>query len=140
MLYNSQLALPRYRIERLLDPTTSYSCLSYKPKQPCSPHPSKPLFGQVPCLLNHCLVCMLRMLQLFPLLLLGLGYHTIIFVVDDVIIIMLTIFDEGWKVRLSRLDALFHSSHLGSEFWVLVLSLSVPNRVWMLWGPLFLPT
>ena len=46
------------------------------------------------------------------------------------IIMMLTIFDEGWKVRLSRLGALFHSSHLGSKFWVLVLRLSVPNRVW----------
>ena len=46
------------------------------------------------------------------------------------IIIMLTIFDEGWKVRLSRLDALFHSSHLGPEFRVLCLLASVPNRVW----------
>ena len=45
-------------------------------------------------------------------------------------IMMLTIFDEGWKVRLSRLDALFHSSHLGSEFRVLCLLTSVPNRVW----------
>ena len=46
------------------------------------------------------------------------------------IIMMLTIFDEGWKVRLSRLDALFHSSHLGPEFRVLCLLTSVPNRVW----------
>ena len=38
-----------------------------------------------------------RMLTL-PLLLLGLGYHLIIIVVDDMIIIMLTILDEGWKV------------------------------------------
>ena len=39
-----------------------------------------------------------RMLTL-PLLLLGLGYHLIIIVVDDmIIIIMLTIFDKGWKV------------------------------------------
>ena len=53
---------------------------------------------------------------------------------DDVIIMMLTIFDEGWKVRLSRLDALFHSSHLGSEFRVLILRLSVPNRVWVVMG------
>ena len=50
-------------------------------------------------------------------------------IVDVVIIIMLTISDEGWKVRLSRLDALFHSSHLGSEFRVLCLLTSVPNRV-----------
>ena len=32
--------------------------------------------------------------------------------------------------RLSRPDALFHSSHLGPEFRVLVPRLSVPNRVW----------
>ena len=39
-----------------------------------------------------------RMLSTLPLLLLGLGYHIIIIiVVDDMIIIMLTIFDEGWK-------------------------------------------
>src|ERR1041385_568793 len=31
--------------------------------------------------------------------------------------------------RLSRPDALFHSSHLGPEFWVLCLLMSVPNRV-----------
>ena len=54
------------------------------------------------------------------------------------IIIMLTIFDEGWKVRLSRLGALFHSSHLGSEFRVLVLRLSVPNHVWDAMGSPFL--
>ena len=40
-----------------------------------------------------------RMLSTLHLLLLGLGYHLIIIVVDDmIIIIMLTIFDEGWKV------------------------------------------
>ena len=39
-----------------------------------------------------------RMLFNLPLLLLGLGYHIIIIIVDDMIIIMLTIFDEGWKV------------------------------------------
>ena len=40
------------------------------------------------------------MLSTLPPLLLGLGYHIIIIIiVDDVIIIkMLTIFDEGWKV------------------------------------------
>ena len=66
-----------------------------------------------------------RMLSTFPLLLLGLGYHIIIIIIiiiimDDMIIIMLTIFDEGWKVRLSRPNVLFHSSHLGPEFRVLV--------------------
>ena len=41
-----------------------------------------------------------RMLSTLPLLPLGLGYHNIVtIVVDDmIIIIMLTIFDEGWKV------------------------------------------
>ena len=34
----------------------------------------------------------------YLLLLLELGYHLIIIVVDDMIIIMLTILDEGWKV------------------------------------------
>ena len=34
------------------------------------------------------------------------------------------------RSRLSRPDALFHSSHLGPEFRVLVSRLSVPNRVW----------
>src|ERR1041385_2852424 len=38
------------------------------------------------------------------------------------------------RSRLSRPDALFHSSHLGSEFRVLVLRLSVPNRVWDFMG------
>ena len=33
------------------------------------------------------------------------------------------------RSRLSRLDALFHSSHLGPEFRVLCLLMSVPNRV-----------
>ena len=60
---------------------------------------------------NHVLLCYFarcsapaimhaRMLSTLPLLLLGLGYNLIIIiiVVDDMIIIMLTIFDEGWKV------------------------------------------
>src|SRR3954469_6171997 len=38
------------------------------------------------------------------------------------------------RSRLSRPDALFHSSHLGPEFRVLVLRLSVPNRVWDFMG------
>src|ERR1041385_6497790 len=62
----------------------------------------------------------------------GLSHYYI--VVDDMIIIMLTIFDEDGRSRLSRPDALFHSSHLGSEFRVLVLRLSVPNCVWEFMG------
>src|SRR4051812_26334149 len=99
MLYSFQLALPRYRIERLLDPTTLYSCLSNKPKQPCSPHPSKPCTAMLLLLAAQPLLSMhARMLSTFPLLLLGLGYHVIIIAVDDMIIIILTISDEGWKV------------------------------------------
>src|SRR3954468_21388833 len=41
---------------------------------------------------------------------------------------------KGGRSRLSCLDALFHSSHPGSEFRVLVLRLSVPNRVWDFMG------
>src|ERR1041385_4211747 len=78
MLITFSSIAPRCRIEQLLDPTTSYSCLLNKAKQPCPPHPSKPLFGHVPCLLNHCLVCMLRMPSTVIMLLLGLGYHIII--------------------------------------------------------------
>ena len=104
----------------MLDPTTSYLCLSNKlsnkPKQPCPSHPSKPCSAMLLLLAAQLLLSMhARILSTVILLLLGLGYHIIIFIVDDVIIIMLTIFDEGWKVRLSHLGALFHSSHLGSR-------------------------
>src|SRR3954463_4041274 len=57
--YNFQLTLPSYRIDRLLDPTTSYFASQIKPNSHVPPHPSKPLFRHVPCMLNHCLVCML---------------------------------------------------------------------------------
>ena len=57
-----------------------------------------------------------------------LGYHLITIVVDDMIIINV----DYIRRRMEGLgyDALFHSSHLGPEFRVLVLRLSVPNRVW----------
>src|SRR3954465_14399513 len=42
---------------------------------------------------------------------------------------MLTISTKDVRSRLSRPDALFHSSHIGPEFRVLVLRLSVPNCV-----------
>src|SRR3954462_256488 len=67
---------------------------------------------------------------MLPYYLLVLGYHIIIFVVDDMIIIMLTIPTKDGRSRLSRPDSLFHSSHLGPEFRVLCLLTSVPNRVW----------
>ena len=34
------------------------------------------------------------------------------------------------RSRLSRPNALFHSSHLGPEFRVLCLFMSMPNHVW----------
>src|SRR3954463_286707 len=110
---------------------------SFKPIQPC-PFPANLVLQCYFCsLLSPCLVCMLRMLRCSPCYsLVGISHYYI--VVDDMIIIMLTIFDEGWRSRLSRSDALFHSSHLGPEFRVLVLRLSVPNRVWDFMGSPFL--
>src|SRR3954471_3723765 len=111
---------------------------SFKPIQPC-PFPANLVLLCYYCsLLSPCLVCMLRMLRCYPVTLwFGISYYYYI-VADDMIIIMLTIFDKDGRSRLSRLDALFHSSHLGSEFRVLVLRLSVPNRVWDFMGSPFL--
>src|SRR3954471_17352952 len=101
---------------------------SLKPIQPCPLPANHVLLCYYCSLLSPCLVCMLRMLRCYPVTpWFGIShYYT---VVDDMIIIMLTIFDEGWKVRLSRLGALYHSSHLGSEFGVLCHFTSVPNHV-----------
>ena len=101
MLYSFQLALRRYRIELQLDPSTLYSCLSNKPKQPCSPHPSKPCIVMLLLLVAQPLLSMhaqdaTNVTSCYSLV---LGYHIIIIVVDDMIIIMLTIFAEGWKVQ-----------------------------------------
>src|SRR4051812_4406577 len=52
-------------------------------------------------LLSHFLVCMLRMLRILPPVTPWIGISHYYIVVDDMITIMLTIFDEGWKVRLS---------------------------------------
>src|SRR3954462_15909615 len=100
--YNFQLTVPSSRIERLLDPTTYIHASHMKPQTTMSLH--------IPA--NHVLLCYLfaaqpllsmhaRMLFTYPLLPLGFGYHIIfsIVILDDMmIIIMLTIFDEGWKV------------------------------------------
>src|SRR4051812_50066301 len=99
--YNFQLTVPSSRIERLLDPTTYIYASHMKPQTAMSLH--------IPA--NHVLLCYLlaaqpllsmhaRLLYTLPLLLLGLGYHIIIIIifVNLIIIIMLTIFDEGWKV------------------------------------------
>ena len=100
MLITFSSPLPSSRIERLLDPTTYIYASHMKPQTAMSLH--------IPA--NHVRLCYFarcsatasmhaRMLYTLPLLLLGLGYHIIYIVVDDmIIIIMLTIFDEGWKV------------------------------------------
>ena len=81
--------MPSSRIERLLDPTTYIYASHMKPQTAMSLH--------IPA--NHVLLCHsarcsatasmhARMLYTLPLLLLGLGYHLIIIVVvDDMIII-----------------------------------------------------
>src|SRR3954464_9278089 len=72
--YNFQLTVPSSRIDRLLDPTTSYLCLRYKPQTAMSLHiPAKHVLLCYYCsLLSPCLVCMLG---LYPLLsCLSLGY------------------------------------------------------------------
>src|SRR3954466_4729666 len=59
----------------------------------------------------------------------GISHYDI--VVDDMIIINVDyISTKDGRSRLSRPDALFHSSHLGLEFRVLCLLASVPNLVW----------
>ena len=58
----------------------------------------------------------------YLLLLLGLGYHLIIIVVvvDDMIIINVDYIRRRMKGRAIPSDVLFHSSHLGPEFPVMV--------------------
>src|SRR3954466_16257371 len=111
---------------------------SFKPIQPCPLPGNLVLLCYYCSLLIPCLVCMLRMLRCYPVTLwLGISHYYI--VVDDMIIIMLTIYStKDGRSRLSRPDALFHSSHLGPEFRVLVLRLSMPNRVWDFMGSPFL--
>ena len=98
--YNFQLTVPSSRIDRLLDTTTSYLCLRYKPQTAMSLHiPANHVLLCYYCsLLSPCLVCMLGCYLLFLCYSFDWGIIIIIIVVDDMIIIMLTIFDEGWKV------------------------------------------
>ena len=101
MLITFSSPLPSSRIERLLDPTTYIYASQMKPQTTMSLHiaANHVLLCYFCSLLSHCLVCMLGCYLLILLLLFGLGYHLIInIVVEDMIIIMLTIFDEGWKV------------------------------------------
>src|ERR1041385_5161779 len=61
MLITFSSLAPRCRIDRLLDPTTSYSCLSNKTQTAMSLHiPANFVRLCYYCsLLSHCLVCML---------------------------------------------------------------------------------
>src|ERR1041385_2738043 len=70
---------------------------SFKPIQPCPLPANLVLLCYYCSLLSPCLVSMLRMLRCYPFTpWFGISHFYI--VVDDMIIIMLTIFDEGWKV------------------------------------------
>src|SRR3954466_3696811 len=70
---------------------------SFKLIQPCPLPANLVLLCYYCSLLNPCLVCMLRMLRCYPVTPWFWISHYYI-VVDGMIIIMLTIFDEGWKV------------------------------------------
>src|ERR1041384_3658555 len=94
------------------------------PNSHVPPHPSKPCSAMILLLAAQPLLSMHARIifNCYLLLHLGLGYHLIIIVVMDdmIIIIMLTIFDEGWKVGLSRLTFCSIRVTLGPEFRVLV--------------------
>src|SRR3954468_17406344 len=115
--YNFQLTVPSSRIERLLDPTTYIYAFPLNLKQPCPSTSQQTMYCYVTLLAAQPLLSMHARMLTLPLLLLGLGYHLIIiFVVDDMIIIIkLTIFDEGWKVGLSRLTFCSIRVTLGPE-------------------------
>src|SRR3954465_8417829 len=71
---------------------------SLKPIQPCHLPGNHVLLCYYCSLLSPFLVCMLRMLRCYPVTpWIGLSHYYI--VVDDMIIMMLTIFDKGWKVQ-----------------------------------------
>src|SRR4051812_5805787 len=92
------------------------------PNNHVPPHPSKPCTAMLLCSqLSPCLVCMLGCYTL-PLLLLGLGYHLIIIIVVDHMIIIINVhyIRRRMEGRAIPSDDLFHSSHLGPEFRVLV--------------------
>src|SRR3954464_3806998 len=87
MLITFSSLVPRCRIERLLDPTTLYSCLSNKPKQPCSPHPSKPCIAMLLLLAAQPLLSMhARMLSIGYPVTPWIGLSPYYIVVDDMII------------------------------------------------------
>src|SRR3954465_8239150 len=87
--YNFQLTVPSSRIERLLYPTTYIYASMLNLKQPCPSTSQQTMYCYVTLLAAQPLRSMhARFIQLLSCYLLGLGYHTIIIiVVDDMIII-----------------------------------------------------
>ena len=98
--YNFQLTVPSSRIECLLDPTTYIYASMLNLKQPCSSTSQQTMYCYVTLLAAQPLLSIhARMLSTFPHVTPWIGLsHYYYIVVDDMIIIMLTIFDEGWKV------------------------------------------
>ena len=99
--YNFQLTVPSSRIEQLLDPTTYILASHMKTQTAMYLHipANHVLLCYYFSLLSPCLVCMLWLYSLLSCLSLGWLSHCYILFVDNMIfIIMLTIFDEGWKV------------------------------------------
>src|ERR1044071_6196772 len=101
MLITFSSLAPRCRIERLLDPTTLYSCLSNKPKQPCPTHPSKPCSAMLLLLTAQPLLSMhARMLSTVILLLFGLGVTpselvTVIITTVIPLLVIITVDDQA---------------------------------------------
>src|ERR1041385_3775253 len=90
MLITFSSLAPRCRIERLLDPTTLYSCLSINPNSHVLHIPANLVRLCYYCsLLSHCLVCMLGCYQLLPPVTPWIGLSHYYIVVDDMIIITL---------------------------------------------------
>src|SRR3954463_16220605 len=98
MLYSFQLALPSYSITRLLDPTTYVHAYQINPNSHVLHIPANlVLLCYYRCSAPALYAC-LRCYECYPVTpWFGLSNYYI--VVDDIIIIiMLTIFDEEWKV------------------------------------------
>ena len=126
-------------MERLLDPTTYILASPMQPKQPCSSTSQQTMYCYVTiarCSAPANYAC-LECYECYPVTpWFGLSHYYI--VVDDMIIIILNILTKDGRSGYSRLGTLFHSSHLGPEFRVLVPRLSMPNLVWDAMGSPFL--
>src|SRR3954469_2101445 len=79
--YNFQLTVPSSRIERLLDPTTYIYASMLNPKQPCPSTSQQTMYCYVTLLAAQPLRSMQARIIFngYLLLLIGLGYHLIIY-------------------------------------------------------------